>query len=61
MVRSIFRSGGPDHAAHRATCVAERQEPVSDALCEEGASGELHLSEALCAVTRQLSTQQLDP
>lgn len=35
-----------NHAAHRATHVAERQEPIGGASCEEGACGELHLSEA---------------
>lgn len=61
MVGSILRSNGPDYAAHHATPVAETQEPVGDGLCEEGACGELHLSEALRMVTRQLSTQQLNP
>ena len=37
MVRTIFRSAGPDHAAHRATRAAERQAPVGDGVREEPA------------------------
>lgn len=41
-----FQECWTNHAAHRATHVAERQEPIGGAPCEEGACGELHLSEA---------------
>lgn len=37
--------------------VAEGQEPIGDALCEEGARGELHLPKAL----RRVSNPQLNP
>lgn len=45
MARSIFRSAGLT-TLPIVPLVAERQEPVGGASCEEGACGELHLSEA---------------
>lgn len=55
-------SGVPDQTLLPTMPLAlQRRKPAVDALCKEGASGELHPSEAACAVAWQLSTQQLDP
>lgn len=43
------------------TMSGQGQEPVGDAVCEEGARGELHLPEALRRVRGQLSNPQLNP